>query len=284
MDINHDEVRRQLRESADEHDEAMPRFREALRRLFDPRSKATDDDKAALLGVPSRRSLLTLGGAAVAGSALVACTSPAKKQLAETGDTPVPVSSTTVAPGSADMDLTLLRTAQSFEVLLVKTYDAAVSGGSLTTPSVLDAAKLFGSQHQQHADLLSSTITGLGGTPFDKPNDYMQIAVTTPGLAAITDEASAAKFFAELENTAAQTYTQSGQVLTSAALRGTAMSIAATEARHLTVWYGVQQLNPTPLPFFPTRDAIVPDAYIDPKATGPRKTPEPPTTTTTAAA
>ena len=81
-----------------------------------------------------------------------------------------------------------------------------------------------------------------------------------------------------VENTAAQTYTQAGGIFTTAELRAAIMSIGATEARHLTVLYGVAAGNPVPLPFMPTRDAAPPDSYIGPN--GPVK--EPTTTTTVA--
>src|SRR5690349_8542641 len=88
MDINRDELGRQLRESQREHDALMPKFRSVLARVFDPDSKVSSAEKAQLLGIP-RRALLT-GGATVAGAAvLAACSEPTKKtQLAQTGTIP----------------------------------------------------------------------------------------------------------------------------------------------------------------------------------------------------
>jgi rubrerythrin len=284
MDVNRDEIRRQLAESEREHAEAVPRFREMLKRLFDHESGASADDKAALLGVPSRRAFLTFGGATVAGSAvLAACATPKPKQLAVSGTTEAPpASTTTTAPGSKETDLVLLRTAQSIEVLAVQTYDKALATGLVTTASVSDALKLFKSQHQDHADLLATATKNQGGTPYDTANIYLDVEVVTPALAAATDEASVVALGVTLENLAAQTYTKAGKVLTIPDLRAAIMSIGATEARHLTVLYGVQGTNQVPLPFMSTQGAAPPESYIGPD--GP-VTPDPvaPTTTTSAA-
>ncbi len=93
---------------------------------------------------------------------------------------------------------------------------------------------------------------------------------------AATDETSIVKVAVILEDTTAQTYAQAGGVFTTADLRAAIMSIGATEARHLSVLYGVQGGNQVPLPLMPTRDAISPDGYIGPN--GPVKEPTPPTT------
>jgi len=284
MDVNRDEIRRQLAESEREHAEAVPRFRELLKRLFDHESGVPAPYKAGLLGVPSRRSFLTLGGVAVAGSAVLAsCATPKPKQLAVSGSTEAPPpSTTTTAPGSKATDLILLRTAQSIEVLAVSTYDKALATGLVTTTSVADALKLFRSQHQDHADLLAKATKDQGGTPYDTANIYLDVEVVTPALTAATDQAEIVALGVQLENLAAQTYAKGGKVLSIPDLRAAIMSIGATEARHLTVLYGVQQTNQVPLPFMSTQGAAPPESYIGPD--GPvTPNPVPPTTTTSAA-
>ena len=278
MNIDRDEVRRQLSASKQDHAEAVPRFREALKRVFDGDGDAPSSAKAALVGVPSRRSFLTVGGAAVLGSAvLVGCGKSSKKTLAVSGTSvPEPSSTTTTAPGTKELDLTLLRTAQSIEVLAVQTYQQALDSNLLTTAGLADMIKLFQSQHTDHGGLLASATRDAGGTPYDTANPFLDVEVITPALAAATDEASIVKIAVILENTAAQTYVQAGGVLTTGDLRAAIMSIGATEARHLSVLYGVQAGNQVPLPIMPTRDAAPPDSYIGPN--GPVKEPTPPTT------
>ena len=69
-----DEVRRQLRAIDRMNEAAMPRWRDALARIFGGDEQLDVDEKAAILGVPSpgRRSLFTLGGATIVGTAVLA--------------------------------------------------------------------------------------------------------------------------------------------------------------------------------------------------------------------
>ncbi|MEI7592713.1 MAG: ferritin-like domain-containing protein [Actinomycetes bacterium] len=263
MEINNDEVRRQLVESQREHAESLPRFREMLKRLFDQDRGVSDEAKTALLGLPNRRSFLTFGGVAVASSAvLVACATPKKKQLSVSGPAEVAGSTTTTAPGSAERDLVLLRTAQSIEVLAVATYDTAINSGLLTTPSVLEAITLFRSQHADHSSALTTAIQGAGGDPFETANPFLDIEIVQPAIAAAKTQTQLVALATILEDTAAETYTLGGGVLTTVELRQAALSIGATEARHLTVLYGVQNLSPVPLPFMPTRKSAPKGSYI----------------------
>jgi Ferritin-like domain len=283
MDVNRDEVRRQLAESRRDHAESMPKVREALKRLFDPDRPGSAHDKAGLLGLPGRRSFLTLGGATVLGSALlVACGKQPTNQIAQTGTTPPqPSSTTTTAPGSHAIDLTLLRTASSIEVLAINTYDTALKSGLLTTPDVKSAVELFKSQHEDHANLLYTATSDAGGDPYKLPNPYLSYEVVAPTLKTIKTETGVVLLATELENTAGQTYVMAGGVLTTPALRAAIMSIGTTEARHLTALYLLQGLVPVPLSIFSTAKATPPDSYIGPN--GPVKPRDQLPTPTTAA-
>jgi len=284
MDVNRDEVRRQLREIDQESTRELPRFRESLKRIFDRDSGVSDQAKADLLGVPSRRTFFTVGGAAVLGSAvMVGCSTAKKKQLTQTGTTETTAAvTTTTAPGSAETDVILLRTAQSIELLAVDTYTKALASGLVTTSSASEALALFKDQHQQHADAIASMTRGIGGEPYEKINEYLDILVVTPGLQAANDEASVLALATVLEKTAAETYTYAGGTFTTPDLRSAIMTIGPTEARHLALLYMLQDLNPTPVPFMATADRTPDDSFIG--ADGPVKIPDPPTTTTTAAA
>ncbi|MGZ4785020.1 MAG: ferritin-like domain-containing protein, partial [Acidimicrobiales bacterium] len=239
--------------------------------------------KAGLLGVPSRRTFFTVGGAAVVGSAvMVGCSTAKKKQLTQTGTTETTAAATTTtAPGSAETDAILLRTAQSIEALAVSTYDKALASGLVTTPSVSQAFTLFRDQHQQHADQIASITRGVGATPYTEPNTFLDITVVTPGLAAAADEDAVLALATVLEKTAAETYTYAGGTLTTTELRSAIMTIGPTEARHLSLLYILQDLDPTPVPFMATADRTPDDSFIGDN--GPVKVPDAPTTTTTAA-
>ena len=288
-DISHDEIRRQLADSHDEHQAVLPQWRRALDRVFDPSTGASGSEKQAVLGLPDRRSFFRIGGMTIAATAVIAsCSRKKAGNVAQTGTTPsTSASTTTTNPGSQVTDVTLLRTAQSIEILAVETYQQAIDSGLLTTAAVLDAAKLFQSQHRDHAGLLAATVRTAGGTPYDQANAYLKSTVVDAAVAALTDQESVIKLALELENTAAQTYTYSGGVLTTPELRQTLMSIGGVEARHMSVLYGALQSPQVPLPLMPTRDAVPVKGHIAPEGTPtpttPPSTSAPRTTTTTAA-
>ena len=285
MDLNRDELRRQTAESKKDHAESMPRFREALKHLFDPDAPSSPDREAAkssLLGVPSRRSFLAVGGVGVAASAIVVGCSgaPPNPQIAQTGTTPLqPLVTTTTAPGSPATDLILLRTASSIEVLAVKTYQSALDSGALTTPAVKSAAALFQSQHLDHQNLLKTITSDAGGVPYTEANYYLSYEFVDPAVKTTKTQNQWLALATTLENTASQTYSYAGGVLTKPSLRASLMSIGATEARHLTVLYIAQGLVPVPLSLGSTSKAITPDAYIGPNGPVKGKTVLPPPTT-----
>jgi hypothetical protein len=285
MDLNRDELRRQLAESKKDHAESMPRFREALKQLFDPdRPRSADDAvaKATLLGVPSRRAFLAIGGVGVASSAiLVGCGQPkAPESIAQTGTTPIqPLSTTTTAPGSPANDLVMLRTSSSIEVLAIQTYQKAIESGALTTPAVKSAAELFMSQHEDHQNLLKTITSDAGGQPWTQANFYLSYELVDPTVASTKTQDQWLALATLLENTASQTYSYAGGTMTTPSLRASLMSIGATEARHLTVLYAAQGLVPVPLSLGSTAKAITPDAYIGPNGPVKGKTVLPPPTT-----
>jgi rubrerythrin len=283
MDVNRDEVRRQLREIDREGRRELPRFRQVLERVFDRDAGVSADAKAGLLGVPSRRTFFAVGGATMLGSAvLVGCGSTKEKQLTQTGTTETTSgSTTTTAPGSDETDAILLRTAQSIEVLAVNAYEEALKSSLVTTADVRSAFTLFQEQHQEHADAIAALTRGVGADVYEDANPYLEITVVTPGLQAAAEEADVLALATILEKTAAETYTYAGGVFTTSDLRSAIMTIGPTEARHLSLLYMLQDINPTPVPFMATADRAVDDSFIGPD--GPVKVPEPPTTTTTAA-
>jgi hypothetical protein len=264
MEFSRDEVRRQLAASKRDQADALPRFREALKRLFDPDGGASDEDRRALLGLPSRRGFLTIGGATVVGSAiLVGCGQSPSPQVAQTGTlVPPPSSTTTVNPGSPETDLSLLMTSSSIEVLAVNTYQTILDKGWLTDQTLKDGAKLFQDQHRQHAEELYSATTDAGGQPYKEPNLYLSYEVVAPTLATTSTQDDAIALAITLEDTAAQTYVYAGGVLTTPALRGAIMSIGTTEARHLTTLYIASGMVPVPLSIFPDAKAAPTDAFI----------------------
>ena len=273
MDLNRDEIRRQLREAEVLQKEAMGPFRRALDRMFSGEEDYDVRTKSHLLGVPDRRQFMKVGGATVIGAAvLAACGSSSSDKAASSGTTTpttaTPTSPTTAPEAAADAatDKVLLRTATSIELLAVAVYDKALGLGVVTTPAVAQAAKLFRDQHQEHAALLQGATTKAGGVAYRKPNAYLYDNVVTPALPTIKTEADVIKFARELENVAASTYTLAAGVLGTADLRQALMSIGGVEARHVAVlnmaMNGGDLTTGAPIPFQTTTDAVGSAAYV----------------------
>jgi hypothetical protein len=137
-DLPNDEVQRQLREVRRAQEASAPLFARALRRAFDPSSGTSVDDKVQLVGVP-RRALLSAGALLGAGVVLAACGSSDDDQIPVTGSIPaVPENPTTTAPGSTALDLVVLNTARSIELLAVDVYGQALDSDLLETRALVD--------------------------------------------------------------------------------------------------------------------------------------------------
>jgi hypothetical protein len=275
MDYARDELRREARASHVEHRAAMSGWRRALAHVFDPDGPASDADKAAFLAVPNRRQFLRIGGMTIAGSALlVACGDDEDDSAGNTTTTAAGGTTTSAGGGSTtsttaaaatDMDLTLLRTASSIEVLAIDAYQAAVDSGLVTDQAVADAALLFQEQHGDHNAALQAQTESLGGEPYTEANPFLQENVVGPALETVTDQLSVVQLALELENAAAQTYALAGGLLSTPTLRQIIMSIGGVEARHMAVLRGVIDGAGTaqvPVGFMPTEDAAPEESFV----------------------
>ncbi|MEO7429644.1 MAG: ferritin-like domain-containing protein [Acidimicrobiales bacterium] len=253
MDLNRDELRRELRAIDADNKAAMPKWYDALRQIVGGGTKMSTDEKAALLGVPSpgRRQLFKVGGATIIGAAvLAACGSDSKSDSA--GGT-----TDTSAGGDANMDLPLARTAASLEKLAVDTYQVGITSGLVTTAAIGDAAKLFQQHHQAHLDALNGAIKDAGGNPVTEQNEAVFKALVEPAVSAAKSEADIVKLALDLELAAAQTYAYAGGALSLPALRSTIMTIGGIEARHAAVLQVAAQAA-SPLDVFPEGRAFFP--------------------------
>jgi hypothetical protein len=242
VSINSDEVRRQLRQIDAEQRSVGTAWRRLLERVFDPESGISHEDKARVLGVPSRRQFLEVGGVSIAGVALLAaCGDDDDDTAATTGTTAAGgttattmggTGTTAAAGGGAEMDLVLARTAASLEALAVATYDTAATSGLVTTAAVGDAAKLFMDHHQQHLDALNGVVTGAGQMAVTEPNAAVKAAVVDRAVMAAKTEADIVALAFTLEEAAAQTYVFAATQLSTPALRATIMTIGGIEAQH----------------------------------------------------
>ncbi len=217
--------------------------------------------KQQVLGLPDRRAFLRVGGMTIAMSAVVAACSKKADPLPFTGTAPTSAEGTGIEQIGQELDVTLLRTSQSVEVLAVQTYQTALDSGIVTTPALIDTIKLFQDQHNEHAGLVAATTRDAGGEPYDQPNSYLQTSVVNKEVSELTDEASVLKLAVQLENVAAQTYVYEAEILSTPALRQAVMSIGGIEGRHLTVLYTAQEQPPVPLSFMPRRERVDPKGY-----------------------
>jgi hypothetical protein len=243
MDLNRDELYRQLRDADREQVEATRSLREVLKRWFGGRSDGLSiDDKAAVLGVPSpaRRTFFRAGGATLLGAAFVAACGD-DDDAAETGSPPTTAASTatTAAPattgqpdGEQNMDLVLARTAASVELLAVAAYQTAIDSGLVTTQAVADAAVLFQSHHEEHAGVLNAAVRDVGGDVVTEPNAFLLDNLVA--TADLSSELAIVQFARGLEDAAASTYVFAAGVLSAPALRQAIMSIGGVEAKHVT--------------------------------------------------
>lgn len=262
MDVNQDEVRRQLRASREDQRLAIPAWKDALARVFAPGSGVSHTEKAQLLGVPTRRQALKLGGVTVVGAAVLAACGSDDPDGAGDGGTDTSVAPMGGPAAASDLDLTLLRTATSLEISAVDTYQAAIDSGLVTTAAIAEAATLFQEQHQEHADLLAVATVDAGGQAYEDPNPFVQENVIDPALEALTDEISVVSFAKELEDVAAQTYAFAAGALSAPALRQAIMTIGGVEARHAAVLAGVLDEAQVPVAFLPTDAAVGEDAFV----------------------
>lgn len=251
-----DNFQRFLKESNEHQQALMPRWREALNRIFlgDDGKNLNNDQKAAILGVPSpgRRQVFKMGGATLLGAAVLAACGD---------DDDSSATSTTVAGGDGgeggegNLDLTLAKTAASVEALAVAVYTNPAVGEIVTNETVLAAAGLFAEHHQAHQDALNGVVTGAGEEAITDPNQVLFDALVQPVL----DDPSEAKVLQlalDLEGAAMMTYSFAGGELSTPELRSTIMTIGGVEARHWAALTFVATSDPTAV--FPDGRAFMP--------------------------
>ena len=244
-DHSSDELRRALAEADAAQRDAMPRFREALKRYFSPDSRDAGtlarEERAVLLGapvpVPPRRMFLRSGGLAVVGAvgavALAACSDD--DEPSESGLAPETTDGSGAPAGPTAGDVELATAAIQIENTAVAAYNAVAEarGADLQAAGAADAALLFRDHHIEHAGALNGLLTDNGAERI--PEDEFFAGITLPDADAIASLPilDIAAFARGLENQAAQTYITAVPRLSLPALRQTLMSIGAVEARHV---------------------------------------------------
>jgi hypothetical protein len=237
MDINNDELRRELRDLDQDHRQVMPRWRDSLFRLFEDKETPTEAKADLLLGGFNRRRFMALTGlAAVGGTVLAACGSDDKSSSSATKGSTAATATTMAASAGNKTDQTIARTAASLENFAVAVYDKAITNAAALKISdpVAKAAVLFKSQHTEHAAAFNAAATQLGGQPYTDPNPTAAKAFEAT-IAALKTEQDVLKLAFGLEQIAAETYQGVGMKLSTPMLRQTAMTVGGVEARHMAI-------------------------------------------------
>jgi rubrerythrin len=184
----------------------------------------------------SRRRLLAMTGAGASAALLAGCADDTKNPTVKT------------APDESDTaDVELLNSMLDLEFATVAAYKAAA--GKLSGP-VLQIAKGFLEQEQEHADALTQAIKQLGGTPAKakSPDEYAK------GFPMLKSQTDVLKFAVDLENTAIAAYIDALPKLGKGDLRATAAAIVSNEAEHVAILLGA------------LGEEQVPDAFVVGKA------------------
>ncbi len=194
-----------------------------------PSTSATPEDSSGQGA--SRRQFFRVGGLFAAGLA-------ASSALA-----PVTSWAGTMSQSTTD-DIALLNVALVLEYQAIAAYQVGAESGLLEKP-VLAVAVKFQGQHKAHAEVLSSTISKLGGTPVmaKKPDEY---GFPT---ASLKSQADVLEFAAGLEKGAASAYLGAVPQFHNKDLAKAAASIMGDETMHWAILLNALGKDPAPAAF-----------------------------------
>lgn len=165
--------------------------------------------------------------------------------LAGAGAIGVAVSSIFARPVAADeaLDIQILQTASSLEILAIATYGAA-----LTLPFIKDGnpvVKAFAEttmeQHDEHRQAFQAQTEALGGEVQESPNPKYK-PVVDAAVPTLTDAMKVVDLAATLEQVATETYLKSLNLFTDKTSAGLMASVMGVESQHLAVLRAVAAL------------------------------------------
>jgi rubrerythrin len=176
----------------------------------------------------SRKKFLRMaGGTGVAASFaafVAACGSDKSTSGARSSSTSTPMASTSGTEQFGQGDLGIANYALTLEYLEAQFYDDAAASGMLKG-KVLELAKGFGAEEQEHVDALIALIKKAGGKPADKPKAKFPL----------DSEKSILDLAATVENLGANAYLGQAGNIQDKEILAAALSIHSVEARHAAV-------------------------------------------------
>ena len=205
----------------------MQRTQAAANAALSP--SATPEDSSGQSA--SRRQFFRVGGLFAAGLAASSALAPATSWAG------------TMSQSTTD-DIAILNVALGLEYQAIAAYQVGAESGLLEKP-VLAVAVKFQGQHKAHAEVLSSTIGKLGGTPVmaKKPAEY---GFPT---ASLKSQADVLEFAAGLEKGAASAYLGAVPQFHNKDLAKAAASIMGDETMHWAILLNALGKDPVPAAF-----------------------------------
>ena len=234
-----------LNESRDIHSDAIRAATASQEELAEIRHERRHDgvnpDEIARYDA-GRRSLLQsfgLGGGALAGRAVL------------TGGLAAAVTGLLARPAAADrpLDVQILQTASSLEILAVATYGAALGLDFIKNgnPVIVKFAQTTMSQHDEHRKAFQGQTKTLGGKEQTNPNPKFAPVVeqAKPNLKTPLD---VVKLAVTLEDVATQTYLQNVSTLENSNTKALMASVMGVETQHAATLRAVKALLEANLP------------------------------------
>jgi hypothetical protein len=145
--------------------------------------------------------------------------------------------------GGGDVDVQILQTASSLEVLAVATYEAALGLPFIRNgnPVVKTFAMTTKDQHDEHRQAFQAQTETLGGEAQDQPNPPNQ-QVVDDALPTLRQPIDVVNLAATLEEVATDTYLANLGLLEDADTRGLMGSVMGVECQHLATLRAVGAL------------------------------------------
>jgi rubrerythrin len=143
---------------------------------------------------------------------------------------------------STASDVRILNSALGAELEAIAAYQLGAESGLLQKP-VLDLAVTFQGHHKEHADVLSKTITKLGGKPVAAKTKYIFPTDT------LKNQVDVLRFAASLEKGAVSAYLGAVPLFGNSDLAKAAASILGDEAMHWAILRNALGEVPVPSAF-----------------------------------
>jgi hypothetical protein len=221
-----------IEQSQDAHSDAMRHQREVLGDLADVREARRGEEvdpgeRARFDGV--RRSLVDDLGLADRGWAR-------KGVLAGALGAALAALLTNPVAADTNLDIQILQTATSLEILAVSTYRTALTRPfySGSSPAIIRFTQETMQQHDEHRQAFQAQTKALGGKVQQRPNPKytLQIDNASPIL---TLAVQVTKLAANLEQIATDTYLAALSLLTDTRTKALMASVMGVEAQHLAI-------------------------------------------------